>query len=173
MFTLRPAGTSDPGAIYRFLNTPVREKLLAEPLPEEGKFLLQSARNHESGRERYYILEQDGSMEGIIRIITPEQSCEIWGRALRTLFYHCGRIAFEELGMPRLRWYVRWNNRRMIRTCELFHIRRTGEAPFCNITENFSFVAIGSISYYELTPEEFRERVELMRRCALNVHNVF
>src|SRR5262245_33798863 len=117
MWTLRPAGENDLGRVYDFLNSSFREQLLAEPLPERELFLEATRKALEEGMEHYSFLEQDEKLEGVIRIFVEQESCEIWGRQLRTLFYHCGRIAFEELGMQKLHWNSRKNNRAMMRTC--------------------------------------------------------
>ena len=159
-----------PG-IYKLLATPQRELLLAEPLPSRAVFLRRTANDIRAAVERYYCLERTGNLEGIIRILPLEESCEIWGAALRTLFYHCGRIAFEELRLPRLWWCVRANNRRMIRTCELFRIRRIGESSFYHVGHRLDFLAAGILVYYEFTPEEFYQRVPLMQRCAMSLSN--
>ena len=172
MYTLRRAGSADFSAIYHLLNTPLREKLLVEPLAQEPEFLQQSQLNLQSDTEFYYLLEQDGVILGSIRIMVPEESCEIWGRSLATLYYHCGRIAFEELQMKRLQWCVRQNNRRMLRICEMFGAQKTGESPFFNFASKLSFIAIGVVNFYEFTPEAYRSHISLMRRFAMPISNI-
>ena len=126
---------ADLPIIYALLDHPLRQKLLIEPLPSLDEFLQLASDALKSGHEFYYLLENDGAAQGIIRIMLADESCEIWGRALSTLYYHCGRIAFEELKMSRLHWYVRQNNPRMIRICELFGAQKTGEEPFLYFTK--------------------------------------
>jgi hypothetical protein len=172
VYTLRRAGAEDLPVIYQSLNTPLREKFLVEPLPAESLFLQQSEIELKSGREFYYLLEQDGVVSGLIRIMVPVESCEIWGRSLATLYYHCGRIAFEQLGMNRLQWYVRQNNRRMIRICEMFGAEKTGESPFFNLGDKLSFIAIGILNFYEFTPENYRSHLAIMQRYALPISNI-
>lgn len=172
MYTLRRATVEDLPAIYRLLNTPAREKLLAEPLPPESEFLQLSEIEMKSGREFYYLLEEDGVAIGLIRIMSAVESCEIWGRSLATLYYHCGRIAFEQLGMNRLQWYVRQNNRRMVRICKMFGAQKTGETPFFNFSAKLSFIAVGIVNFYEFRPENYRAHLAIMQRYALPISNI-
>jgi hypothetical protein len=122
----------------------------------------------EQGKESYYLLEQDCRLKGLIRILQLDGTCEIWGRALRTLFYHCARIAFEELNMASLCWYVRNNNQRMIRVCELFQIRKIREATFYTIGEKLNFLTAGVATFYEFLSNEYEEWLPLMKQYALS-----
>ena len=170
-FTLRGAEVSDLPEVYQMLNSPMRESFLIDPLAPQGEFIQQTTLNMEEGRESYYLLEQDSKLKGLIRILRSDGSCEIWGRSLRTLFYHCARIAFEELNMPSLCWYVRNNNRRMLHICELFQIRKIGEAPFYTIGEKLNFLTAGVATFFEFLSDEYEARLPIMKRNARAIKN--
>lgn len=169
MHAVRPASLGDLPAIHRMQDVPLRERIMIRPLPRREDFLAQSAAEMEAGREYFFLMEQDGAPEGFIWIRRPDETCEIWGRHLHTLFHACAWIAFEHLGMPRLAWNVRESNRRMVRLCERFQVRRTGGENRFVFSRGLSFVAAGPVFNYEFLPGEFRERLPLIRRYVLPV----
>ncbi len=167
MRIIRTASVEDLPVIHRMQDIPLREKIMIRPLPRQEAFLAETAAEMAAGRESFYLMELDGTPEGFIWIRRPEETCEIWGRHLHTLFYFCAWIAFEQLGLRRLCWNVRESNRRMIRVCERFRVRRTGGENRFVVAPGFSFVAAGPVFDYEFLPGEFRERLQLIRRNIL------
>jgi hypothetical protein len=169
MHVVRAAFIEDLPVIHRMQDIPLRERIMIHPLPAPGEFLARAAVELAAGRESYCLMESGGDPAGFIWIRRPAETCEIWGRHLHTLFHACAWIAFEHLGMRRLCWNVRESNRRMIRVCERFRVRRTsGENRFV-ISRGFSFVAAGPVFDYEFLPDEFRERLPIIRRHSLPV----
>src|SRR5512135_2031258 len=126
MRIIRTASVEDLPVIHRMQDIPLWEKIMIRPLPGREEFQAGAAAEMAAGRESFYVMEMDGTPEGFIWIRRPAETCEIWGRHLHTLFHACAWIAFENLGMRRLAWNVRESNRRMIRVCERFRVRRTG-----------------------------------------------
>lgn len=140
---------------------------MVSPLLPTADFLSRAEREMVAGHEYYCLLEKDEVPNGFLWISVPEETCEIWGRHLRTLFHACAWFAFEKLEMPRLNWCVRQSNRRFISVCELFSIRKTGERFLCNIGERFEFIAVGSVNYYEFLAEEYFERIPVLEKYSM------
>jgi hypothetical protein len=174
MYRIREAIERDLSLIHQMQNIPLREKLLTSPLPAVETFVAHRAEQLRTGMERYYLLQGEEHMPvGFVWICVAQETCEIWGRYLHSLFYACARIAFEVLGMNRLVWNVRQNNRRMLTVCERFKIRMIGSDNICMIEEKFEFVAIGKINYFEFKSEEYPERIPLMRKMCIQKGNIF
>ena len=91
MYTLRKATVDDLPAVHTLLDHPLRNQLLIEPLSPLEEFLAQTLAAMESEHDFFYLLEKESVPEGVIRIMFLDESCEIWGKALSTLYYHCGR----------------------------------------------------------------------------------
>ena len=174
MYRIREAREQDLTLIHQMQNIPVREKLLTSPLPPVETFIAYRAEQLSRGNERYYLLQGDRhSPVGFIWISIVEETCEIWGRYLHSLFYACARMAFEVLGMHRLFWNVRQNNPRMLSVCERFKIRMVGSDNVCVIEEKLEFIAIGKTNYFEFKSEEYPERIPLMLEMCVEKGNIF
>jgi hypothetical protein len=171
MYTIRAASVSDLPAIYRLQNTPYREKILTSPLNPYNQFFSDTSKKLEEKEKHLFLLEADGAMEGFIDFEKSNESWHptFWSRWLNTLVYGCCEAAFRFLGFPKINWYVRQNNQRMHRICERYHFRKTGEESFCNITEGFDFVALGRLTFFELTSAEYLEREDSIRQQSLPV----
>lgn len=169
MYVLRPASVSELCVIYHLQNIPYREKVFIEPLPSLEAFVRASEVKMNAGEQFFYMFEQDSAPLGFIEYQKSHQTTSIWGRWLNTLAYGCAVLAFEDLKLTRLNWYTRAINKAMIRTCEKMKFRRTGEKDICNITQGFSFIAIGKLFFYELTAEEFNAHCAWMKELALPV----
>jgi len=173
MYRLRKAEPSDLPLMYKMQNVPTREKLLTSPLPPVDIYIARATIEMNAGNEHFYLLETDSTAIGLIWISTAEETCEIWGKHIHSLFYACARIAFEDLKMQRLVWWVRQSNRRMLKVCERFRIRRTGSENICTIGEKLEFLAIGEIHYFEFRVSEYPERIPLMQKYSLEQGNFF
>jgi hypothetical protein len=173
MYDLRKAAPVDLPLIYKMQNVPVREKLLATPLPREDDYIANAVFQMNAGNEHFYLLEDESVAVGLVWICTSRETCEIWGKHLHSLFYACARIAFEELNMQRLVWWVRESNPRMLQVCKRFRIPRTGSESICSIGEKLEFLAIGEIHYFEFKASEYPERITLMQQYSLRGGNFF
>ena len=168
MYVLRPASLGDIPVIHRLQNIPYREKVFIEPLPALEEFLrISEEKMH--GEQFYYMFEQDSAPLGFIEYRQKHETTSIWGRWLNTLVYGCAVLAFDDLQLSKLNWYTRAINKPMIKTCEKMKFRKTGEKDICNITQGFSFIAIGKLIFYELTAEEFHANRHRMKELALPV----
>lgn len=171
MYTVRAASVSDLSNIFTFQNTDYRERVLARPLPPHEEYLVETAKKLEEQSEDIFLLEKNGAIEGIVDFTKSDGSWHptFWSRWLNTLVYVCCEAAFEIRHWARINWYVRHNNKRMYQICERCGFRKTGEGAFCNITSGFQFVAIGKVTYFELTAEEYRQKVNWIREQSLPV----
>jgi hypothetical protein len=167
MYRLRRATVVDLPEIHRMQDTPERETILVSPLPSRSEFITKTENEMREGREHYAILESDHGPAGFLWILVPDESCEIWGRHLRTLFHACAWFAFEKLKLPSLSWCVRLSNKRFISVCELFRIRKTGEDFLCNIGEKFEFMAVGPVNYYQFSAGEYFARIPLLEQYSM------
>jgi hypothetical protein len=173
MFRILEATDMDLPLIHSMQNIPVRERYLNRPLPALNDFLNAASQQLWNGSEKYFLLQQNDRMEGFIWISPEAETCEIWGKHLHSLFYGCARIAFENLSMRKLVWSVREKNRRMMKVCERFRIRKTGSEEICVIEPKFEFIAIGTIHYFEFKAEEYPERIPLMHQFSVQHGNLF
>ena len=171
MYTFRAASVSDLPAIYRLQNTPYREKVLTSPLTPYDEFLSVTSKKLERKEQHVFLLEMDGSLEGFVDFEKSNENWHptFWSRWLNTLVYGCCEGAFRFLGFSKINWYVRKNNQRMHRICERYNFRKTGEGSFCNITEGFDFIALGRLTFFELTAAEYLERADTIRQHSLPV----
>jgi hypothetical protein len=165
---LRRASPDDLALIHRLQDQPIRDRIFLHPLPPRDAFCAEAAERMARETEHFYLLDVNDRTDGFISIWPSETTCEIWGRHLHTLYYLCGRLAFGPLGLPRLTWYVRGQNRRMLRLCDRFQVRRTAAENRFVATRGLAFLAVGPVHYFELTPAEFFGHEELMLRYVLS-----
>jgi len=173
MYRLRKADPIDLPLIHQMQNVPIREKLLTTALPPVNIYVASAMAEMNAGNEHFYLLETDSVAMGLVWISTARETCEIWGKHLHSLFYACAKIAFEDLAMQRLVWWVRQSNQRMLKVCEQFLIRQTGSENICTIGDKLEFLAIGEIHYFEFKASEYPERIQLMQSFSLERGNFF
>jgi RimJ/RimL family protein N-acetyltransferase len=169
MVVVRPATLADLPVIHKLQNTPYREKVFTEPLPPLERFIQESEERMNAGKQYYFVFEQDSAPLGFIEYRHPEETTSIWGKWLSTLCYACAVLAFDDLNFSKLIWYTRATNKPMLRTCDKMKFRRTGETSVCYIADLFAFVAIGKLTLFELTSEEFALNRKWMKSLALPV----
>ena len=168
MYRLRCASERDLPAIYGLQNIPERDLILTSHLLPFSDFLTHAQSEMNANREFYCLLEISDQPAGFLWISKPDETCEIWGRHLHTLFYACAWFAFERLRMKRLNWNVRASNRRMILVCDRFQIRKTGEDFIFTSGKTFGEMIAGAVHYYQFDAEEYYERVPLMEKYSIN-----
>ena len=173
MYRLRKAGLQDLPLIYDMQNVPAREKFLMTPLPEIETYIADARVQINAGNEHFYLLEMDSKAEGLIWISSALETCEVWGRHYHSLFYACAKLAFEDLGMQRLLWWIRQSNRRALKACQRFRIRRTKSEYVCTIGDKLEFLAVGEIHYFEFNASEYPERKSLMKKLSIEQGNFF
>ena len=169
MRTFRSADFSDLAAVYRIQDNPFRQTALLSPLPSLERFLETKTRDIQEGKEHLFVMENDGKLDGYVEFTLANRFWvpAVWGVWLRTLIYAASRVAFDVLNFPKVNWFVRRSNLRMIRLCELFQFRETARERFTAITEGFQFIATGFVSIYELTAEEFQGKSATLQRNAM------
>jgi hypothetical protein len=174
MYTVRAASVSDLSNIYAFQNTKYRERVLVQPLPPYEEYLAEITKKLEDGQQDFFLLEKNDKLEGFVDFVKSDSSWHptFWSRWLNTLVYVCCEAAFRIRQWSQINWYVRQNNKRMHQICERCEFRKTGEGEFWNISEGFQFVAIGSVTYFELTAEEYLQRQVWIREQSLPVQFV-
>src|SRR5437016_14634576 len=101
MYRIRPAKNSDLPIIFAMQNIPFREMVFIEPLPPREDFLNETKKNISTGKEFYYIFEENGTPDGFIQYDACETTT-IWGKWLSTLVFCCARLAFDDLGFSKL-----------------------------------------------------------------------
>jgi hypothetical protein len=168
MYKLRRASVADLPAIYELQNIPQREFILTSHLLSYPEFIQRAETEMDSNREFYCLLEVSEVPKGFLWISKPDETCEIWGRHLHTLFYACAWFAFEKLQMQRLNWNVRISNHRMIAVCDRFRIRKTGEDFLFSAGETFDRIITGPVIYYQFEAEEYYERIPLMQKYSIS-----
>lgn len=173
MYRLRPAASNDLPTIYNLQNIPYRERVFVDPLPSQDEFVRNASEKMHLQDQYYYIFEQNGSPLGWIEYQKNPETTSIWGKWFSTLVYGCALLAFDDLKFSRLNWYTRAINKPMLKTCEKMKFRKTGEREVCNITQGFSFIAIGKIFMFELTSAEFQANRNWMQKLALPVEFCF
>lgn len=169
MYIFRKAFVSDLPHIYRMQDIPHREKVLIRPLPPYEQFVSEAAQRMESGEGHYFVLETELKPEGFVEFQNTEQGWTpiAWGKWIKTLYYACAVVAFEKLGFSKLCWYVKHSNKRVLRMCECYGYKKMGEKSVCNIAGGMQFIAVGRLSFYELTAEEFQKKSSFMQRQSL------
>jgi hypothetical protein len=171
MYTVRAASVSDLPNVYAFQNTDYRERILVNALPPYEQFISETTKKLEAQQEDIFLLEKEGELEGFVDFVKSAESWHptFWSRWLNTLVYVCCEAAFKIRRWPRINWYVRQDNKRMYQICERCGFRKTGHGEFCNITAGFQFVAIGKLTYFELTAEEYLQKADWIREQSLPV----
>lgn len=171
MYTVRAASVSDLGKIYELQNTPFREKILVQPLSPYEDFVSESTKKLEEGTQDIFLLEKNDKLEGFVDFEKSAESWHptFWSRWLNTLVYVCCEAAFRIRQWPRINWYVRRNNKRMYQICERCGFRKTGEGRVLNIASGFEFLAVGELTYFELTADEYFQKTEWIREQSLPV----
>ena len=167
MYRMRSASVADLPAIYELQNIPQREFILTSHLLPYSEFIQRAESEMNAGHEFYCLLEMSDEPKGFLWISKPEETCEIWGRHIHTLFYACAWFAFERLQMKRLNWNVRISNHRMIAVCDRFRIRKIGE-EFLFSAEKFEKIIAGAVNYYQFDAEEYYERIPLMQKYSIS-----
>jgi hypothetical protein len=171
MHIIRRALEADFQRIYELQNVPFRDKVFLEPLHSLDSFLKETKDRCDNGLEQFFVLDSDGTVSGFIRFVKTQNGWEAltWGRWMNTLAYASAVLAFEKLGFPKLVFSVRLENERVLRLYSKFNGRRTG-MELINYREfEFGPIKTANLQYFELTPEEYRERAESMRKDSLQL----
>src|SRR3990172_6124776 len=129
MNMIRPALASDLPDIHQMQNIEFRDKVFIEPLPPCEEFVMETIDRMELGRERLYVMEVDGKVNGFVRLLFKGKDWEAltWGKWLNTLAYASCVLAFEKSDLPKLVFAVRLDNKRVIHLYQKFNFRRTGQ----------------------------------------------
>ena len=171
MLKFHPASRSDLVAIYHLQNKPFRDRVFANRLPVLERFLQEATTRLEKGEEQYYILEEDKSPIGFTQYLKTAEEWDViyWGKWINTLTYASFKVAFEDLGLKKLRGAVRDTNKRMLRIHERLGIRRIGRESLLYMRELFGGVAVAHFIYFEITAEEFLQKRSMLRKHSLEI----
>lgn len=169
MARLRRGTADDLQLIYRMQDVPYRWKVFAGPLPEYREFRAAAEELLESGDAHLFIFEKSGESAGFTQLVRSEESWDIivWGRWLNTLIYAGLAAAFDGVHLPAVVSEVRRDNARIIRAYQLFSIRKIGQATVPCRLGKFDDFRITDFFYYEMTDEEYRERLPVLRKHSL------
>lgn len=171
MYLSRPAKIEDLPSIYQLQNIPFREMAYANTIAKLEDFIEHESEAMKTRSEIYYIFEVQGKPAGFIQYIKNENDWAtiIWGKWLNTLIYLAFKIAYDDLGCPKLTFAIKETNKRIRKACEKFSLRRTGAELTFFRGGGKGYITSANLIYYELTREEFDERRELLRSQSLDV----
>ena len=171
MHIVRRAMEADFRRIYDIQNVPFRDKVFLEPLLSFDRFVNETRERMDAGVEQFFVLESEGTVSGFIRFLKKGNGWEAltWGRWINTLAYAASVLAFEKLGFDKLIFSVRLENERVLRLYSKFNGRRTNMELLTYRQYEFGPIKTANLQHFELTPEEFLERAESMRKDALKI----
>jgi hypothetical protein len=168
MKTFRAALLGDLPAIYNLQNVPFRQIAYAGLLPNYETFIESNSEKIRNHVKYFYLLEDDNVPTGFTEYSKEKDGWDliIWGRSLYTLAYASGKVAFDELGFSKLIGIVRQENVRMLRIYERLQIRMVRKEFTLYYRPGFFSVASTYLHFYEILPDEFREKAEFMKQHA-------
>jgi len=168
MNIIRRAEKADLNRIYDLQNVPFRDRVFIEPLWAKEKFIQDTAERMEKGSEYYYLQESDGFVAGFIRLLEKNNwEALTWGKWLNTLLYACGIVSFEKLQLPKVIFAVRDDNKRVLHLYKKHSFRFVGKEFVCFRSGILAPIQATNLTHYEITPEEFWQRAEEMRKNSL------
>lgn len=168
MYIFRRALLSDLPSIYNLQNVASRTQTLIFPLLPYDSFLKETEARLKSGHIHYYILEKDTSPVGFAQFqkISEIWGVLTWGKQVSTLAYASGKVAFEDLQLPKLTFAVRRDLKWLTYFCEKFQFRKVRQGSLCYRPHALSLITIVHLNYYEISAEEFREKSSFLREQA-------
>ena len=168
MNTIRKAEAADLPQIHKLQDVPFRDQVFLEPLWPLEKFTKDTMERIENGEEHYFIHESDGSMSGFIRLLLrADWEALTWGKWLNTLLYACGIVSFDQLDLPKVKFAVRDDNRRVLHLYKKHDFRRVGREFLPYRKHILAPVQTVNLTHYEITAEEFKQKSEAMRENSL------
>jgi RimJ/RimL family protein N-acetyltransferase len=172
----RRATHDDFRVIYDMQNVPYRDQVFANELPktfEEFEEVVSTVISQD--KQRFFILERDGSVAGFSQFFMAERGCEIivWGRWLKTLMFASLKVAFDVFGVEGIQACVRTENKRVNNAYAYFSGREV-KRELTAIRQSGMWGKIKMVGHitYHLTREEFREKEEMFRQQAMEIEIV-
>ena len=168
MNTIRKAELSDLSEIYRIQNVPFRDHVFIEPLYSLEEFIQDTKKRMQVNGEYYYVQESEGSIEGFIRLLQKGHwEVLTWGKWLNTLLYATGIVSFEKIGLPKVIFAVRFDNKRVVHLYKKHNFRNIGQDFVCYRPSILAPIRTANVTQYEITAEEFWEKAEEMKKNSL------
>ena len=169
MWSVRPADVSDLPVIYELQNSTFRSQVFDSELPSQEQFIEEKQAALAAGDEKLYVLQKDWNTVGFISFGKESNfwNVTIWGTWLKTLVYAAGMCVFRHLNSPRLIFCIRDTNKRMIKLCNEYEFRLIGHDSRFVTFPDPPYVGIAQFSYFDITAEEFDQRVQKMRERSL------
>ncbi len=172
----RRATLDDFRVIYDMQNVPYRDMVFANELPktfEEFEKVVFTAISQD--KQRFFIMERDGSVAGFSQFFMAEHGCEIivWGRWLKTLMFASLKVAFDVFGVEGIQAGVRTENKR-VNSAYAYFSGREVKRDLTAVRESGMWGRIKMVGYitYQLTREEFREKEEMFRQQSMDIEIV-
>jgi RimJ/RimL family protein N-acetyltransferase len=168
MNIIRKAELKDLQEIYRIQDVSFRDHVFIEPLESMDEFIRDTKRRMEADGEFYYVQEFEGSIVGFIRLL-KKNDWEVltWGKWLNTLLYATGIVAFEKMGLPKVIFAVRFDNKRVVHLYKKHNFRNVGQDFVCYRPNILAPIRTTNVTLYEITAEEFWEKAEDMKKNSL------
>lgn len=149
----------------------MRERIFMHPLAPLEEFVEETATRMRRGLEYYFVLEQDGVLQGFSNLVKKGAQIEAltWGKWLNTLVFVSGVCNFEILGFPSLMFSVRHDNKRVIHLYRKFDFRKIGNEMHLYRMHQWGGLYSVGLYYFEVTAEEFKERRDIMERSSVKL----
>jgi RimJ/RimL family protein N-acetyltransferase len=171
----RRATPEDFRLIYDMQNVPYRDQVFATDLPKFEDFVKNTSTVISEDKQRFFIMERDGTVVGFSQFFMAEHGCEIivWGRWLKTLMFASLKTAFDVFGVEGIQANVRTENKR-VNSAYAYFSGREVKRELQAIQKGGIFGRIAMVGHitYQLTREEFREKEEMFRQQSMEIEIV-
>ena len=170
MNIIRKGIETDLPGIHAMQDIEFRSKIFVEPLPPLDEFIESTSRRMREGKEKYFILETDGALNGFVRLLKKKEwEALSWGKWLNTLVYACFVVSFDVLKLEKVTFAIREDNNRVNHLYKKFQFRKTGQELLTYRWSILDRLRTVSVNQYEITREEFEERRETIRKSSLEL----
>lgn len=171
---VRKARQADFQAIYDLQNDPFRNQVFDSPPEPFEQFLPRVLERVESGREHYFVIEEDGIVTSFVWFQHADDGMWftlLWGKWLRSLVYAAGVTGFHWLDFPAQYFWIRQQNRRMIRAAEDpgYGFRRLGEGSGLVVRDEYPHLIVAYSNCYEILSGIYREKEDYYRKQSLDL----
>lgn len=172
--TIRKARDEDFQTFYDLQNGPFRFEVYGVPPEPFDQFASKTQQQILAGLEHYFAMVEKESVTGFIWFQKSQDLwfALLWGRWLRTLVYAGCVTAFRFMQFPRLHFWIRQKNRRMIRIAEDagYGFQKMGEDTGYALRDEFPPLVVIRSNCYEIRSEVFYENETYYRTQSKELH---
>jgi hypothetical protein len=158
MLIIRRAATTDYPAIYQLQQSTFRDNVFAYPQDSVEKFVERTTKAVEEGKEHYFVLAEQAEIDGFVWHQKDDDGhwfTAIWGKWLKTLTYGVAYTCFENLNFPRILFFIREQNSRMLKVARDYRWRMIGETSSMVLREQEPCLVMARIQCFEVKSDEY------------------